>query len=422
MKPVQVRKSIHIPAPGPVSVYAGAFYSRAAGEEMIEDIRNEALRLKPDGSRQYYSRELMHRRSRDNGKTWSDPQILVTEHPDHLERSHTFPFSITLDPNRDVLIYLSGRHEMNPEEGQFAMGNRIARTYRSYYQLSRDGGATWDEPRQIIDSRPGFDTNHWGPAFYYGQIGGVADGATTFLVDGTLVLGFGAYFPKAPDNDPSERGHECYSTTCYGQARWSADGKSLVWRFGEEITVGYPLAAGGCCESAVVLLDDGRVFNTMRCQGDEATDVFATRFTTTSSDGGMTWGKPTPLAYEDGSTVHLPASMQRFMRSSRTGKTYLVANILPKPVYAQTPRYPLCIAEFDTRNGFVLRGTVQPLIDRPPGAPVDRRYTNFGSYEDRRTGEFVLLMPEMPRTKNYDEMRPEDFGSDCIELRFMPPG
>ena len=113
-----------------------------------------------------------------------------------------------------------------------------------------------------------------------------------------------------------------------------------------------------------------------------------------------------------------PASPHRFFTSSRTGKAYVIANILDGPVYAQTPRYPLCIAEFDTDRLCVIRDSVVVIQDLPEGAPKSRRYTNFDMYEERGSGNLILTMPEQPKKVDFEDMtRAEDFEADCIQWR-----
>jgi hypothetical protein len=65
------------------------------------------------------------------------------------------------------------------------------------------------------------------------------------------------------------------------------------------------------------------------------------------------------------------------------------------------------------------------IQDLPPGAPragdarkgeLGRRYSNFGHYVDRKTGEFVLLVAEEPRGTW------EDYWSDTIRFRVRLKG
>ena len=204
----------------------------------------------------------------------------------------------------------------------------------------------------------------------------------------------------------------------YIRANWNDDGTDLQFRCGDLITLGPDQASGGCCEPAVAYLGGERLFNVMRCQGDEERGIYSVRYCTISEDGGMTWSEPTPFQYDDGTTVWTPASYSQFVRMSETGKTYWIANILPGPVYGQTPRYPLAIAEFDVERCCILRDTVRVIKDLPEGAPHDRRYTNWGSYEDRETGDLIMVMPEQPKYISFSEMtKPEEFTADCVRFR-----
>ena len=414
---IEVARRLHIAAPEGVAVYADATYARSGGPSMAEFVRHATMHVQPDGSKHYYPHRLFRRRSTDNGRTWSEDPDLQTLSPDRLHEPQVYSLNTILDPADEVLIYLYFTHEMDVEEGAFTRGNRAQRTQRTYYQLSHDGGATWTDPVQIVDSRREYGPDNWAPGVVYGTQGARASGQHLFLPDGTLVIGFDIMQPEQPASFPAGIG-SYYIETIYAQARLSADRQSLDWRFGEPIAVEYPQSVVGCCEAALAWLGGTRLYNTMRCQGSEPHGIYSVRYTTVSDDGGLTWTKPSPLVYDDGETVWTPASVHQFYRASSSGKTYVLANILPEPVYGQTPRYPLSIAEFDTGRLCVIRDTVRVIQDLPEGAPDSRRYTNFGMYEDRETGELVLLMPEQPRDVDFAAMTsPEDFTSDCLEFR-----
>lgn len=419
MKSITVKRAVHLTAPCGDSLYALPRYVSRAGLTLIESIRAEALHFDEQGGKHYYSRQLIQRQSEDNGRSWRVVKEW-TSAPGGMQQAgeHQFPLGLFLLPGPDVLVELNSIYSYRPEEPMFGLGNTIARTYRTLCRHSRDGGRTWSEWRQVIDHRPGYNARHWAPGTEYGLQGGVGDGQPVLLDDTTIVMAFTIRESQVPSEDVSDRAKEVYSTVVCAQGRWDADRAELVWTFGEKIHVPFPEVCGGCCESALVRLTKNRWMITMRCQGDERLKIPSRRMSAISSDGGMTWSRPVPLAYEDGSPVWTPASVHRFFVSSRTGKIYLIANILPGPVFAQTPRYPLSIAEFDIDRAVVLKGTVQVLQDRPVGAPEDRRYTNFGEYEDRETGELVLLLPEHPQHKNYEDLTdPADYTGDCLIYR-----
>ena len=130
----------------------------------------------------------------------------------------------------------------------------------------------------------------------------------------------------------------------------------------------------------------------------------------------MTWSTPEPLLYDDGTAVWSPASSSSFYESSKTGKTYWIANILDEPVFGQTPRYPLNLAEFDSKTMRIVKDSVRLIQDRPDDAHELVRYTNFGNYEDRSTGHLIITLPEQYRRMGWDNMKkPEDFAADCVK-------
>jgi len=411
------RELFHAPPEG-CAAYAEACYARTDGVAMLNTIRYEAVHYLPDGGQIWYAPRIFRRRSEDNGRTWSGETDLHRAEPgkpSQLERYHCGTF---LHPGWNRIVSLMGEHEVNPSESTFGTGNRVQRTYRTLYQLSGDGGRTWTAARQIFDGRPGYDAEHWGPDLRHGTTGGVVAGQPVFMPDGTLVIGIVIFHPKAPLQDRSDRARELYSTVCFARGRLADSGDRIEWELGDSIHVEFPKAAGGCCEPALLHLNGQRLIATLRCQGDEATGIYATRWSAVSGDGGRTWGPVFPLSYEDGSTVWTPASVHSFFTSSKTGKTYVLANILDHAVHAQTPRYPLTIAEFDTTGCRVLKKTVRVIQDLPPGAPVERRYTNWGFYEERGTGDLVMLLPEQPKYMNFSDMkRPEDYTADCLRYR-----
>jgi len=416
--PLHVERELHIPAPEGDAVYSHGCYTSAKGLSLLEVVRHEAMHVAADGERHFYSRRIYRRRSEDNGRSWAEEPDEQRKDSRRLAGLHRDPPAIIPDQRNDLLISLFCTYEVDPAEPMFAIGNLMQRTRRTFYQLSRNGGHTWSKPRQVIDARSGYDETNWAPGISCGTTGGHASGQAVFLPDGTLVMGFDVMHSEAPTQPGAPRDLSYYLTVVYGQARLSRDGTALEWRFGDMIAVEFPKSAVGCCEPALAHLGGARLLNTMRCQGYESRGIYSTRYTTVSEDGGLTWGEPTPLAYDDGETVWTPASVHAFFPSSATGKTYLVANILPGPVYHQTPRYPLAIAEFDTGRLCILRDTVQVIQDLPKGAPAERRYTNWGMYEERGSGDLILTMPEQPKLMDFSAMsRAEDFTADCIRFR-----
>jgi len=417
MTGIHVTRSMYVEAPPAVAPYAKSTYVSRDGCEVLERVKYQTMTVQADGRKHYHEQRGYFRRSLDNGVTWKEEGASSPLGPQERERLQVLSLGLILDPRTDMLIDLFLTNEFDVTEGMFKRGNRIQRTQRTWYRLSADGGRTWGDVQQVIDSRTGYDETHWAPGTTWGQEGGRATGQHLFLPDGDLVMGFTFMHPEVPATYPPDAA-AYYVTIRYARARFNGDCSALEWRFGDEIAVDFPQSTMGAAEPALTRLADGRLYNTMRCQGSKEHGTYAVRYCTLSSDEGVTWTEPEPLVYDDGSTVWTPASPHRFFTSSKTGKTYLLANILDAPVYHQHPRYPLAIAEFDPEAVCVRRDTVEVIQDLPPGAPTERRYTNFSMREERGTGDLLLVMPEQPREVDYSDMTdPEQFTADCFQWR-----
>ena len=404
---ISVKSELYISAREGMAVYAqNPSYTDLEGNEILESVKDEGMLVDPDIGQVYYHDRIYRRRSTDNGLTWRAEPNLTAEDPADLSGEQRNVPAHVLDLNRNVLLSIYSTYDVDTNEPMFRAGNLRKRTYRMRYQISRDGGRTWSDSQQIVDCREPYDTIHWAPGIRYGEGGAMADMlAHTWLEDGSLVFGLTV-------------GGDSLEGVIYARARWNADGSALDFTFGDLISVPSDVTKVGCCEPAVTNLGGESLFNAMRCQGDEQAGLYSTRQCTRSGDGGMTWSDPEPLRYEDGEPVWNPASFSQFIRSSKTGKTYWFANILPGPVHGQTPRYPLTIAEFDTERCCILKETVRVIQDIPEGAPTERRYTNWGLYEERGSGDLIMTLPEQPKFYNYSDMtRAEEFTADCLRFR-----
>ncbi len=409
---VKVRKELHIKAPDPhIAVYAhNPTYVSPRGVALIEAAKEEART--PAG--RYYDRRIYRRRSEDNGRTSADEPPLSVKTDEDIERGgecRTVPMHF-LDPDNGLLLAVHTVHERaGTDTGFDSAGDLSSRTQRLRHEVSRDEGRTWEDLGLIVMSGDEYDETHWGPGLWYGRNGAHADMPPWVkLPDGTVVWGLSL--------QPVDERGELYSP--YGgyflevaamRGRWREDLSGLAWEMGETIRVGPEESSVGCCEPAMAHLGGERLFVTMRCQGDEGKGFPSLKFTSLSEDGGLTWSRPVPLRYDDGELVHSPASLAEFVRPSWSDRLYWIANVSPEPVYFQTPRYPLYIGEVDQDRLCLIRESLRVIDDWREGLPRDVRFTNWGSYEDRETGEIVLTLPEEPKVSW------EDLTSDCYRYR-----
>lgn len=403
-----VTKSTYIKSDGLHAYYVGGqTYTGAAGETIIERVGGEALHWVTDdkGKRildAYYNGGWF-RISEDNGLHWADYGRKFCFDTKRTEEQ-ILPDGHSLDKKHDILVRLDTGMKADKD----CYGHRNQGAYRAFYSISGDGGLTWGEPVQIVDGREGYDAVSWGPGFEYGECGGLM-GDCVWLDDGSVVVPFTVY-RRLDGSSP------WYFRIICARGYWRKDMNGFDWVFGNHFEVPREKSPGGCCEPTVTDLGGDKLFMVTRCQGSEEKGIYSTRYSTLSEDGGMTWSNPAPLVYDDRTNVWTPASYSRFYQSSKTGKTYWLANILDKPVYGQVPRYPLTVAEFDRNKRCIVKKSVRVIQDKPEGAHELVRYTNFGCYEDRKTGNLTITLPEQYRYIGYNDLKkPEDFAADCVK-------
>lgn len=409
---LSVSRELHLSAPEHIAVYSQSpSYTSRAGRGLIEVVIHEGR----TASGLYYNPTMYRRRSANNGLTWVADPPLAEVSEDEVERgyeNYDTPMHY-LDPDNDRLLTLYGHSRRGGHEtGWAARGESQPRTHRFFTQVSADGGATWSEARQLVCAGAQFDEEHWAPGVWYGKNGLTGDLTTWLkLPDGTVVTAVN----RQPIDEHGEfveayPGHYYFDVPCL-RGRWRPDLSGLDWELGEPMTVSPEGSTIGGCEASLAHLGGETLWATLRCQGHPDQLFPSLRFTSVSTDGGRTWGETTPLCYEDGEPVYTPACLGHFWRFSHSDKLFFISNVRPDPVYAQTPRYPLVIGELDQERFCLIRESLTILDNWHEPLPRDVRFTNWGMYEDRETGELVLTLPVEPKV-SWD-----DLTSDCYRYR-----
>lgn len=174
---------------------------------------------------------------------------------------------------------------------------------------------------------------------------------------------------------------------------WNAEGTDIEWALSNHL-VPDQYITGGLCEPAVVDMPGGQLMMVMRGSSGTLQVMPSVKFFSISEDKGRTWGPAVPLTYPDASHVYSPGSLPNFFRSSKNGKVYVIANILPGPAMHCDPRYPLKIAEVDPTYYWVIPETETVIADREDRHPRFIRFSNWKRIEDRETGNPVIFMTE----------------------------
>ena len=402
--PVDVRREVLFAPTDHVTPWAlNPIYTSTRGNGMVMSVvEHDGLGL---GANRYQEWTATWRpfRSADGGATWHPTTlplfIPITAIHKCTHVGYQGAWAYWLEPKSGRVI---GFHSTPKYSDDFQQTRS-----RFFYAVSEDGAHTWDTSRRIIHSGAGCDAENWMPGFDpQRHIASFDQPHPVTLPDGTLVFGFTLKTPR-------------YASRFF-RGQWDESACAMVWEASDPITVPPTVSSTGPCEPDLLSLGGQRLLTTMRTQGIPAKKIPTTRQCSVSEDGGRTWTKPEPLKYDDGTPVCVPAAISVFERDPATGRVFWFANIQPEPVYGQIPRYPLTMAELDTHRLCILKDSVTVIQALPPGAPqagdpkkgeLGRRYSNFGHYVDRTTGEFVLLVAEEPR------LTWDDYWSDCIRFR-----
>ena len=111
-----------------------------------------------------------------------------------------------------------------------------------------------------------------------------------------------------------------------------------------------------------------------------------------STDDGNTWSEVAALRYDTGEDFFSPATGGRLIRHSRTGRLLWIGNIIDENPRGNGPRYPVQIAEVDEAKVALVKDSVTVIDERGPEDSPALQLSNFKAYEDRESGEIVMVM------------------------------
>jgi len=356
-------------------------YAERTGTAMIE-IRHDA----PEDPLRVW-------RSEDNGLTWTaEAEIPYRESLGHGLSIWRSPGPLYLDADMNLLVRFWREQVVGDILFDYKAGYQkqsrglIKGSTRMYYEISRDAGRTWKLASAPHTTGTDPDLPYLLPYPNWANPLRVVE-MLPFpkLADGTILIPFQGPWEKEPEK------YGAIQTGCL-RARWAADAGDLVWE-------GICRIPGGGCEPALAELKDGRILCIMRLQGHIEPYFWTSRDLrpfSVSEDGGKTWAKPKPLMYTDGTPFASPRSMSHLIRSSRNGRLYWLANIVPASAEATKsalykaradPRWPFQIVEVDEDSLALKKDTLTVIETKEPQEQSWTRFSNARIYEDRKTGE-----------------------------------
>lgn len=331
--------------------------------------------------------EPKRRRSKDNGKTWSDfealPDIVLSVDgykvywgpgPEYYDAEHGLTVAIWL---------------RQPYKGNVYFNQCFSRT-------SRDLGRTWSEPKQLrYEDGPVFDEKNPLNEEFLQRNQGYFGNNIIRHSNGTLIHCLAAvnvpyenktgesYHPWTPA-DAKNIGSLCM------MGAWNDAAKDYDWTAGAPVWVGLEVSSRGLMEPDVVELKGGRVLVVWR--GSDTPQTQGHKWFSVSEDGGKTLSPVAEWKYADGSSFYSPSSIHRFIRHSQNGKLYWIGNICPNPPSGNSPRYPLIIAEVDEAAAALKKETVTVIDDRGPDDTAAVQLSNFSLFENKETHAFELYL------------------------------
>ena len=366
-------------------------YTQATGLSLLQGWQAPVLDHTPTWRLTNY-----FRRSEDNGRTWS---ISTPDLPDEptaeglLRRDNVLLF---LDPGSGLLI--RAYHLMHAKE----RGEQIENC-RNFYQISRDGGISWEDERQIIQKGREYDESHWARDVDMGRNAGMIAGILKVekLADGTLLL-------------PIQMGNnrDFHLRQAVFRGRWREDLSDIDWDVGDYVSVPPEQSKVGVYAGSVSELPDGRVLLLLRAAGDGNDRLPGmVQYLAISQDGGWTWDDPRPLTYTDDSPVWFCSANPRLVGSEKNGRLYLITHITEHP-RKNEPRQPLCIVEIDQQRCQAIRETRTVLVSQEdePEPEAEKFFFIYRSlHQDRESGNLVLYItnqyrgPERPGTMRIEK-------------------
>jgi len=373
---MQIKKRELIPAPSPDSAIfmTRTVYVAPQGQALHQEYADLTA---SDTFGNFYCRQ-----SEDNGYTWSEAKQIsqpVRIQEGMLRRGE---FALLLDTPRDRLIRFYNR-SIYPGMDHHTID--VAKTYKLWFEISEDGGKSFSPEQQLIVK----DHNEvaWAPDVHYGKNSCPISFSQPFVDDSGRIVLPAQWKPELPKD---HTGPYPMQATCFiGETEETG---RITWFASERAAVDSELSVRGIAEPTIAPLRDGTFF--MVCRGSNVwqPEMAGRKWITTSLERGMRWEKPRPFGYDTGELFYSPATGSRLIRSSRNQKLYWIGNIVPKNPDGNHPRNPLCIAEVNEDKLALRKETVAQIDSRQDIDTPRVQLSNFHVYEDRLTGEFVLIM------------------------------
>jgi hypothetical protein len=337
--------------------------------------------------------------SDDNGRTWNPVEFrpdLKVQLPYGYRRD---PVTSVCDPRTGRLLMILNALD-TPGLDPKAVEPPIAQnTYYLRYRVSKDGGRTWllDEP---IVQRGAYDAKHPLEGVWIGKngiyLGDV--GCIPIVARNGKILLPAQLSPLAPDGKLwNPKGGLTFTEVVVLIGTWTKGGR-LRWEVSQRVCGDPSRTTRGLIEPTLAEFPDGRILMVMRGSNNgKVSPNFqcpSYKWASVSSDGGRTWSQAEPWTYDGGQPFFSPSSMSTLFKHS-SGRYFWVGNVSPTNCLGNLPRWPLVVAEVDSKSLQLVRQSQLMVDTEQPSDKSQGRLdiSHFTLFEDRQTGEIVLAYP-----------------------------
>lgn len=387
--PVRRRIFLRSPRSG-TAVWCYAYYAAARGGELIS--------IEQRLSRSDTIDVAYLRRSKDNGRTWSEPIETATgeKRAGGMWRLHLRAGFV--DPVSRKLIEFWNEGVLptdDPLEG--------LRQWNIRYRV--DGRV-----HDLVQEGAEFSAEHPLPGVWRGKnCAMIGDQACTPLAGrrGGVLLPVSVTPIDAQGRLYNPGGGYTYHDAAVLHGRFERG--RYVWRMSERLVADPKRSTRGLDEPSIAWLRGGRLLMVMRGSNDRQTVLPARRWYSISSDGGLTWPQAEPWSFSNGEPFYSPSACAQLLPHS-SGRLFWLGNISRENARGNRPRYPFWIGEVDPGSGLLKKESMRVVDDLAEGEDPILMLSNFYAREDRESHEIVLHMSRL-------FAHPDNWQGDAYEYR-----
>ena len=375
--PPQITREIFLRSPGKgTALMASAYYTRKSGGEMLS--------VEQRWSRSDTIDVAYTRKSKDHGKTWSEPTKVITgeKRTGGMWRKHLRPGWVDPRTGRYIDFWVEGvLPSDDPLEGM--------RQWNIFYSVNGRPA------RQIMQKGSEFSKEHPLPGVYHGKNSvmlGDSPCQPVAAPDGSILLP-ASVAPLGPDGKlANPLGAYTFHDAAILHGKWK--GNQLEWESGPRIEADPQRATRGMDEPTLARLANGKWICVMRGSNDKKPTLPSYRWISISNDGGWNWTKPAPWTYHNGEAFFSPSACSQLI-AHPNGRLYWAGNIAPENPRGNRPRYPFVIGEVDRDSALLIKSSLRVVDDRQAGEDPILSLSNFYARVDRQSGGIAIHMTRL---------------------------